>query len=216
MFNRNQIIEMTSKHRANCKCAQCSQIYNCSIYDAPRSKVGHLCKNCKSQISSLTHFDQNDLNRVFNYDQVTGLLTYKNDSDSGKAGDIAGYPHSQGYLSVAIGRKEYLVHRVIWFMKTGHWPLQVDHQNHIRTDNSWANLVELFQSKSNQLNMSGNRKNNSSGVIGVRVLPSGKFNAFIMVNRKQIGLGSYDTLEIAKAVRKTAEQEYGFHINHGA
>lgn len=215
MFSRSQIIQMTSKHRANCKCAQCGQIYNCSIYDAPKSKVGHLCKSCKAQVSGLKSFDQKDLNRVFIYDPATGLLTYANDSDSGKAGQLAGYPHNEGYRSVSIGGKEYLVHRVIWFMVKGYWPFQVDHQNHDRSDNRWENLLELFESKVNQKNMSGKRKNNTSGIIGVRELPSGGFHAFIMANRKQIGLGTYDTRELAKAARKAAEKQYGFHVNHG-
>ena len=215
MFDRSQIIQMTSKHKADCKCAQCGHLYNCSIYDAARSKIGHLCKACKSQISGLKTFTQNDLNKVFRYDAVTGLLTYANDSDSGKAGDVAGYPHSEGYLSVTIGRKEYLVHRVIWFMVKGYWPLQIDHQNHRRDENHWTNLIELFESKSNQRNLSINRKNNTSGVMGVRRLPSGKYSAFITVNRKQIGLGTYPTLDEARVARKAAERRYGFHVNHG-
>jgi len=61
----------------------------------------------------------------------------------------------------------------------------------------------------------GIRKNNSSGVQGVRILPSGKFCAYIMVNRKQISLGSYETIEEAATARKDAEALYGFHENHG-
>ncbi len=58
-------------------------------------------------------------------------------------------------------------------------------------------------------------KNNSSGVNGVRQLPSGKYSAFIMVNRKQISLGTRDTLDEAAALRKVADAHYGFHGNHG-
>ena len=214
MFNRNQIISMTNKHRAKCACVQCSQPYECNIYDAAKSKVGHLCESCKTQITSLKYFTRHDLNRVFDYDELTGIVTYKQDSLSGLKGDKAGYSHAEGYLSLTIGRKEYLLHRIIWFMKTDTWPTQVDHENHNRADNRWANLRDI-SSQENQKNMGVGRKNNSTGVIGVRILPSGKFNAYIMVNRKQIGLGSYDTLEEAKAARKNAEARYGFHINHG-
>lgn len=215
MFNVNQIIEKLSKFKAKCKCAQCSKEYICNPYDAARSKIGHLCKECKTQVSGLIEFTRKDLLRVIDYCPISGQLSYKNDSISGTKGEIASYPHSQGYLSIAIGRNEYLVHRVIWFMQTGYWPDQVDHLNHDRSDNRWENLREVG-SRENQLNMTRNRKNNSTGVLGVRELPSGRFNATIMVNRKQISLGTYETLEEAAAVRKMAEQSYGFHVNHGS
>ena len=214
MFNRNQIKQKVSKHRAICTCTQCNGDYECDIYSAVKSKVGHLCSDCKTQITSLISFSQQDLLRVFAYDEETGKLTYKNDSISGLRGTEAGYTHSQGYKSVAIGHNEYLVHRIIWKMKTGSWPIQVDHNDHNRLNNRWDNLNNVT-SRDNQLNM-GKRKNNSSGVQGVRILPSGKFCAYIMVNRKQLSLGSYDTLEEATAARKMAEVSHGFHVNHGS
>ena len=214
MFNRNQIKQKLTKHRAICECAQCNEDYECSIYDAAKSKVGHLCFACKTQISSLTEITQQALLNVFEYNPNTGDLLCKNDSLSGLQGDPVGYAHSQGYLSVAVGGSEYLVHRIIWLMQTGSWPVQIDHINHDRADNRWRNLREV-ESRDNQLNM-GLRKNNSSGVQGIRVLPSGKFHAYIMVNRKQIALGSYDDIDEAISARKQAEIRYGFHKNHGS
>ena len=213
MFNRSQILQKLSNHRAICQCAQCSSTYECNIYDAAKSSIGHLCSSCKSQITALKTFSQTDLLRVFTYDALSGHLTFRQDSSSGLRGQLAGYRHSQGYFSVSIGGGEYLLHRVIWLMQTGIWPIQVDHVNHDRSDNRWSNLRDVG-SRENQLNM-GLRKNNSTGVQGVRQLPSGKFHAYIMVNRKQIALGSYEQLVDAAAARKTAEAQYGFHANHG-
>ena len=215
MLKRTQIRQMVSKHRAVCSCGQCGKDYVCDIYSAFKSRVGHICDECKTQVVSLTEVTQQSLLSVFVYNEYTGDLIYKNDSISGLQNTIAGYQHSQGYWSVSIGKDEYLVHRVVWMMKTGKWPVQIDHKNHNRMDNRWANLRELKQSRENQLNM-GIRKNNSSGVQGVRVLPSGKFCAYIMVNRKQISLGSYETIEEATSARKNAEVRYGFHVNHGS
>lgn len=214
MFKRSQIINKLSKYRTLCACAQCSTEYECNIYDAARSNVGHLCTTCKTQISSLSMFTQQDLLRVFRYNEVTGELTYANDSLSGQANQPAGYPHVEGYLSVAIGRKEYLVHRVIWFMRTGVWPDQIDHQDHDRRNNSWRNL-RAIGSRENQLNL-GQRKNVSSCGVGVRKLSGGKFWAYIMVHRKQISLGSFTTQLEATEARKSAEVLYGFHVNHGS
>lgn len=215
MFNRNQIVKMVSKHSAICLCAQCNAGYTCDIYSAIKSRIGHLCNTCKTQISSLTDPTQENLLSVFSYNELTGDLIHKNDSASGLQNTIAGYPHSQGYLSVSIGNKEYLVHRIIWMMQTGSWPTQIDHKNHNRMDNRWQNLRDLAEPRDNQLNM-GIRKNNSSGVQGIRILPSGKFCAYITVRRKQISLGSYNTIEEAAKARRDAEALYGFHENHGS
>lgn len=214
MFKRSQIISKLSKYRTLCACAQCSTEYECNIYDAAKSSVGHLCNTCKIQITSLKTFTQQDLLRVFKYDEVTGKLLHARDSISGLAGESAGYPHSEGYLSISIGKTEYLVHRVIWYMKTGIWPDQVDHQDHDRRNNSWLNL-EAVGSRKNQLNL-GQRKNVSSCGMGVRKLPSGKFFAYITVHRKQISLGSFSTQLEATEARKSAEVLYGFHVNHGS
>ena len=214
MFDQSQIIKKLSKYRSLCTCKQCSQHYECNIYDASKSGVGHLCRACRDQIISLKEPTQGDLLRVYRYDEVSGLLTYAQDSVSGTAGEVVGYPHSEGYLSTSIGKTEYLVHRVIWFMKTGVWPDQVDHQDHDRKNNKWSNL-RAVGSRENQLNL-GQRKNSSSYGMGIRKLPSGKFCALITVHRKQISLGSYITLEEATKARKDAEVLHGFHANHGS
>ena len=75
--------------------------------------------------------------------------------------------------------------------------------------------MDLAEPRDNQLNMRI-RKNNSSGVQGIRILPSGKFCAYITVRRKQISLGSYNTIEEAAKARRDAEALYGFHENHGS
>ena len=214
MFNRNQILKMLHKHRALCTCKQCGKHYECNIYDAAKSSTGDQCSTCNKQVSSLKIFTQSDLQRVFKYDPKTGELLYRNKSYSGDAAQTAGYPHIEGYLSVAIGREEYLVHRIIWLMQTGSWPNEVGHINHNRQDNRWINLRSVSP-QDQQKNM-GLRKNNRSGVQGVRVLPSGRYHAHIMVDRVQIALGTYDGLDDATAARKAAEKQHGFHVNHGS
>lgn len=213
MLQDTQIKKKLSKFKALCECAQCSSEFECNFYEARKSRVGHLCRTCKERIISLTDFTQEDILAVFDYDEETGALTHKLDTLRSCKGDEATYPHSQGYLTVSIGGKEYLAHRVIWFMKTGCWPDQVDHEDHVRSNNRWKNLREVL-GRDNQKNMSL-KSSNYSGVTGVRILPSGKFNAHIMVNRKQISLGSYIQLEDAVQARKAAEHKYGFHTNHG-
>ena len=213
MLQDTQILEKISKFKVKCKCLQCSNIYITNLYDAKKSRIGHLCKNCTHIIINALNFTREDLLKIFYYDKISGNIYHKLDTLRSSKGDIATYPHSQGYQSIFIGGKEYLAHRVIWFMETGNWPEEIDHEDHNRSNNSWLNLRETT-SRGNQLNMS-KKRNNSSGHTGVRLLPSGKYHAYIMVNRKQIPLGSYVSIDEAISARKKAEIEYGFHKNHG-
>lgn len=209
------IIEKISKTHSKCECIRCKQAFITRHADAKRSKIGNQCPTCKAKgkdgLESLT---KEDLWELFTYNPDTGLLSHNWNTVHRQQGDDATYMHSQGYLSIAVGNTEYLAHRVIWKMMTGSWPTgQVDHKNHKRSDNRWENLRDV-PSRENQLN-TGKKKNNSSGVNGVRILPSGRFCAFIMVNRKQISLGTYDTLEEAADARAKADKFYAFHENHG-
>lgn len=51
-------------------------------------------------------------------------------------------------------------------------------------------------------------KNSSTGITGVSRWRNGMYRAYITLDRKQIGLGCFDTLEEATQARKTAEQKY--------
>lgn len=208
------VIQKLSKFTSLCKCSNCQSEYTCNHYAAKKSRIGHLCNDCKNVVTNMIEFTQQDLLNVFDYDEATGNLTSKVDTTRYSKNDLVTYKNTVGYLIVVIGRKEYLAHRIIWFIKTGSFPLgQIDHIDHVRDNNSWNNLREV-EPRDQQLNM-GLHTNNTSGVMGVRQLKSGKFYAYIMVNRKQISLGSYITLDEAKAARQVAEAKYGFHVNHG-
>lgn len=73
-------------------------------------------------------------------------------------------------------------------------------------DNRKVNL-RLCSPKENSRNLSL-AKNNKTGVTGVRKTKYGKWNARITVDRKEIYLGNYDTLEEAAKARKEAEKKY--------
>jgi hypothetical protein len=64
-----------------------------------------------------------------------------------------------------------------------------------------------------------NRKlnaNNRSGVSGVCWAEgTQKWQAQIKVDGRMIYLGQFDELADAATARRTAEQKYGFHENHG-
>ena len=149
---------------------------------------------------------------LFIYNPETGDLLLRKSTRQRNAGWVATHKNSRGYLVVNIDGKECRAHRIIWLMQTGMEPHEVDHINHIRTDNRWENLRDVGP-RAQQLNMSLFTKN-KIGTPGIRIR-NNRFCAYIMVFKKQIILGTFDTLEEARAARKEAEIKYGFHENHG-
>jgi hypothetical protein len=78
----------------------------------------------------------------------------------------------------------------------------VDHENRIRSDNSWANLRDATRQQNNT-NV-GLRKDSTTGVKGVYPRKNGTFRSSIQVNGKRTYLGTFDTLDEATAVRLAA------------
>ena len=120
-----------------------------------------------------------------------------------------------GYRIGSIFDRLFKAHRVIWAMHYREWPCgEIDHINHDRADNGITNL-RVVTSRENGMNKSM-LKNNVSGYTGVNYdKKAGKWRASIMVNGKTKHLPVSRCLTQAVIARKLAEQEYGFHHNHG-
>ncbi|MEZ2132507.1 MULTISPECIES: HNH endonuclease signature motif containing protein [unclassified Sinorhizobium] len=130
------------------------------------------------------------------------------------AGKEVGAKLNNGYLYLNLKKKVMLVHRVIFAMVHGYWPEQVDHENHVRTDNRLVNLREV--------NHSGNAQNtslpsdNTSGRIGVYWFKQRRcWYARIKVGDKNHHLGYFSEKQDAITAREKAEKHFGFHHNHG-
>ena len=120
----------------------------------------------------------------------------------------------RGYLGGVILGKKYFAHRVCFAYSSGFFPLEVDHLNHNRSDNRRINL-RAATTKINGKNQSLSQIN-TSGTTGVYWLKTNnKWRAKIRINDKQIHLGCFINKQDAIAARKQAEDEYGFHANHG-
>lgn len=112
----------------------------------------------------------------------------------------AGSTNTDGYREVRVDKQRYGMHRIIYKMMTGEDPLiDVDHQNHIRSDNRWENLRQA--TKGEQAYNSSLRRDNTSGSKGIFIRKSktGKLSyvAFITVSRKRKVLGTFQTKEEA-------------------
>lgn len=124
------------------------------------------------------------------------------------------YEDVNGYLRGEVKGYVGLAHRIIWAIYHGEWPENVDHINGIKSDNRLANLRTVTKSE-NARNQKLNVRN-TSGCSGVS-LDSGKnlWLAEISAAGKPIRLGYFRDLSDAIAARKQAEQELGYHPNHG-
>lgn len=209
------IIQKLGSHAAIAECTRCNSHYEVrSKYSAMKSPVGHLCKGCKTLISRMIEPDQAGLKEAFVYYPESGDLRFKHTTLSGKEGDLATYAHSGGYLSVSVGKKQLLAHRVIYMMMTGEWPEFIDHIDHNRANNAWSNLRSVKQADNNR-NMPI-QINSRTGITGVCLhQPTGKYRSYITCNGKQKHLGLYGSIAAAQAAREHANSQFGYHINHG-
>jgi len=157
---------------------------------------------------------QKFLKNRFNYDENTGVFTFKVFAGSKRPGEPAGCVTPKGYIHISIDSKAYKAHRLAWLYVYGVMPeCDIDHIDHNKENNAISNLRLVTQ-----IENSKNRpkdKRNSCGVTGVYLQDCGTWRARITVNRKTIHLGIFNTLDEAKEARLVAEMLYGFHNNHG-
>ena len=143
--------------------------------------------------------DNKRLHVLLNYNNSTGIFTWKITRRGCKVGSQAGCTAKTGYQMIRLDNTLYLAHRLAWLYTHNVWPSnQIDHINGNRLDNRLANLREAtnMENAHNRIKM---RKNNSSGFTGVRKENS-KWLAEIKVNYIPIRLGLFNTPEEAHEV----------------
>jgi len=161
---------------------------------------------------------QDLLKQFVHYDPESGILRRTHALDRGhnryEKDFIPKSTNPAGYLQLGLFKYPYLVHRLAFLYMVGRMPREIDHIDGVRTNNKWSNLREV-DTATNHLNM-GIPINNKSGVRGVYWYPRyQKWEVTITKNGEHFYLGRYESFEEAIEVRLKAEQEYGFHENHG-
>jgi len=113
------------------------------------------------------------------------------------------------YKKINVFRKTMYLHRAIFLWHHGYQPKVIDHLNGDSLDNRIENLRPATQSQ----NCANQRlkKNNTSGIKGVQFRKDTKrWTAHVMVNRKNISLGNFDSREeAAKAYEQGSKKYFG-------
>ena len=171
------------------------------------------------------------LEECFTYNKETGELIwrkrplkhFKNEAimkraNGRNAGKNAGciWKSKYGYkcLATNIFDSNYQIHRLIWNLVYGENPNHIDHINGNGCDNRLENLRSVSIKENARNRKIG--KYNKSGVVGVFWFElEKKWRAQIKVDGKSIIIGHYDNKWDAICARKSADNLYGYHINHG-
>lgn len=106
-------------------------------------------------------------------------------------------------MSVMIMGVNYYWHKLAWALTYGNWPEHtIDHIDKNKLNNRITNLRDVTQ-EFQQRNRADINVNNTTGYAGVHFRKdTKKYAASIMVNYRQITIGSFDTAEEASAARK--------------
>jgi hypothetical protein len=174
---------------------------------------------------------QERIKEILLYDQETGLFTWKarprsefpsdrawNAFNTNFVGKVAGYTSDDGYIRVKTTTFSARAHRLAWLYTYGSWPIEIDHIDGNRSNNSLLNLREVNR-RENSRNRCV-RSDNTTGAVGVyrdeKNKSGERWNATISdPEGKRILLGRFVHYEDAVFARKIAEKCFGYHPNHG-
>jgi hypothetical protein len=162
------------------------------------------------KITQITETETTWLKEYFNLDERTGRLSWKQKvARKVVIGNEAGSFRKDGYGTVQLFGKTYLVHRIIYAFVHGACLGEVDHINRDPSDNRPENLRPATRSQQN-MNRSV-QSNNTSGARGVYWFkPKGYWAARIKVQKRYICLGYFNTIEQAtRAYLHAAEKHHG-------
>ena len=154
------------------------------------------------------------VNGILDYDPETGDVTWKVFRGSRtKIGKRAGTINDDksrrtSYYQIVIDNITYRAHRIAWLLHYGKWPDgQIDHIDGDGMNNRIGNIRDV-SNMVNHHNIGKYNVKNRRFPPGVKQISSGRYVAKVMVNYKQIYLGSFDTIAEAVAAHKEAKRKY--------
>ena len=118
------------------------------------------------KIKNITDKEKILLREKISYDRLTGEFRWVDHEPTRNKKPFGGI-NFYGYKRVFIKKKQYLLHRVAWFLSFGEYPeKEIDHINGIRTDNRLSNLRLSTRSE----NMRNTSRGNKNGFVGITKL----------------------------------------------
>ena len=147
---------------------------------------------------------------LLDYNQATGVFTWKVSKGRVKKGQEAGWITWNNYRKISVDHLTYTAHRLAWFYIHGQWPENdLDHIDGNRLNNSLVNLREA--SRSENLMNRDKMPRNTSGYKGVSLhRETGKWDARIAAHGKQYYLGIFSTkIDAYNAYCKKEKELFG-------
>lgn len=152
------------------------------------------------------------LREVLDYDEETGVFTWKVRNGFKMSGMEAGTINHDGYKRIAIDKRHYMAHRLAWLYIHGYFPEhEIDHIDRDPSNNKINNLRE--SSRSCNCSNRNVRSDSSSGVTGVLFRKdNGMWTSNIVILGKRTHLGQFKTKLNAAKARYMAELDSGFEL----
>lgn len=170
---------------------------------------------------------QDELKQLLHYDPSTGFFRWLvSTSNRSPKGSIAGGISIQsGYVTIGVLGKRYQAHRLAVLYMKGYLPKEdVDHVDHIRSNNAWVNLREATRSENNYNRSVEKERPSNTGVKGISFNSRwGRYDCGIKSAtsryRKSFSIRDYTSQEDAllaaiawvQAVRDFAHKEFAQH-----
>lgn len=150
------------------------------------------------------HITQAELKRILYYRRDTGEFFWRFGTKNRLPWRKAGTLTAAGYIALNINGRNYYAHRLAMLYETGAVaPIHTDHDDGDRANNRPTNLIAKTASGNGQNRKRAN-KNNSRGTLGI-TKRFNRFRARIMVNRKEVFLGSFCTEQEAIEAHRKAK-----------
>ena len=139
-----------------------------------------------------------DLRELIDYDESTGIFSWKKKRRGIKTGVALGCDNGFGYLRITVLGKSYYAHRLAWLYVYGQWPKnEIDHINGIKNDNRIKNLRDI-SGIANLQNRVRCQKNSETQTLGVSWhKKTKKWQAHICVYKQRKYLGLFESIEDA-------------------
>lgn len=126
------------------------------------------------------------------------------------AGRIAGCRNGRGYWRIAINKRTYFAHRLIWLYHYGYMPETIDHINNNPSDNRLENLraATITENRWNSRRL----KDTTTNAKGVYKRSDKSYEAHICTNYKRVYLGRFvcksDAIAAVVAARKALHKTF--------